>query len=285
MGLKIGLISNVNSHGQVPMNLKEYGIIDYFHPIVLSSEYGRRKPDPAIFHHAARLAKVPTSACLYIGDRVLRDIEGAKRAGYGKAIQIRHDFDHGENDTGAVPDAVIGNMIELLEILRADRESPPVPAGSGKIRALIFDAGDVLYHRPERGVKFSAFLKELGKEVSPNHTQEKKAIEHKAYRGQISHDEYRESIVRIYGVTEPEQIARGKQALIDDDRNVAFFEGVPETLHALKRQGFLLAIITDTANTISSKLEWFERGGFGNVWDSIISSMDIGARKPNPRIY
>ncbi len=285
MGLKIGLISNVNSHGQVPMNLKEYGIIDYFHPIVLSSEYGRRKPDPAIFHHAARLANVPASACLYIGDRVLRDIEGAKRAGYGKAIQIRHDFDHGENDTGAVPDAVIGNMIELLEILRADRESPPAPAGSGKIRALIFDAGDVLYHRPERGVKFSAFLKELGKEVSPNHTQEKKAIEHKAYRGQISHDEYRESIVRIYGITEPEQIARGKQALIDDDRNVAFFEGVSETLHALKRQGFLLAIITDTANSISAKLEWFERGGFGNVWDSIISSMDIGTRKPSPRIY
>jgi HAD superfamily hydrolase (TIGR01549 family) len=54
MGLKIGIISNVNSYGQVPTNLKEYGIIDYFHPIVLSSEYGRRKPDPSIFHYAAR---------------------------------------------------------------------------------------------------------------------------------------------------------------------------------------------------------------------------------------
>lgn len=56
MGLKIGLISNVCSRGQVPMNLEQYGIRQYFNPVVLSSTYGRRKPDPAIFHHAARLA-------------------------------------------------------------------------------------------------------------------------------------------------------------------------------------------------------------------------------------
>jgi putative hydrolase of the HAD superfamily len=118
MGLKIGLISNVNSRGQVPTNLKEYGIIDYFHPIVLSSEYGRRKPDPAIFHYAARLASVPTSQCVYVGDRVARDIEGAHRAGFGLAVQIRHDFEHGENDEGSKPDAVIEDMTELLDILR-----------------------------------------------------------------------------------------------------------------------------------------------------------------------
>ena len=83
MGLKIGLISNVNSRGQVPTNLKEYGIFHYFDPIVLSSEYGRRKPDPAIFHYAARLANVPASTCLYVGDRIVRDIDGAQRAGFG----------------------------------------------------------------------------------------------------------------------------------------------------------------------------------------------------------
>ncbi len=32
MGLKIGLISNVNSRGQVPANLKRYGIRQYFRP-------------------------------------------------------------------------------------------------------------------------------------------------------------------------------------------------------------------------------------------------------------
>jgi putative hydrolase of the HAD superfamily len=285
MDLKIGLISNVNSRGQVPANLKEYGIIHYFDPIVLSSEYGRRKPDPAIFHYAARLANVPTSACLYIGDRVVRDIDGARRAGYGKAIQIRHAFEHGENDEGASPDAIIDNMTELVDILRTDQNCRSAPVVNGKTCALIFDAGDILYFRPERGAKFTAFLRELGMEVSPNHRQKKKAIEYKAYRGEIDHDEYREAYVRMYGITLPEQVARGKQALIDDDANVSFFDGVPETLLALKAQGYLLAIVTDTANSISSKLSWFERGGFGHVWDAIVSSMDIGSRKPDPRLY
>ena len=285
MGLKIGLISNVNSRGQVPNNLKKYGIIDYFHPIVLSSEYGYRKPEPSIFHYAARLADVPASACVYVGDRIVRDIEGARRAGFGLAIQIKHDFAHGENDTGFTPDAVIGNMTELLPILREKLETEALISNHQKIRALIFDAGDVLYFRPQRGRGFSAFLKEHGLEVSADHARRKKEIEYQAYRAQITHDEYREAIVRIYGFTDPEQLARGKQALIDDDANVAFFDGVPETLRALKQQGYLLGIVTDTANSVAAKLSWFERGGFGHVWDSIISSMDIGTRKPDPKIY
>jgi HAD superfamily hydrolase (TIGR01509 family) len=285
MGLKIGLISNVNSRGQVPTNLKEYGIIHYFNPIVLSSEYGRRKPDPAIFHYAARLANVPTSACLYIGDRIRRDVDGAQRAGFGKAILIQHDFEHGENDEGATPDAVIENMTELLDILQADHDCVPPPAPPGKIRALIFDAGDLLYYRHERGAKFSAFLEELGLEISPNHKQQKKEVEYQAYRGQISHDEYRQAILATYGITQPEQVQRGIRALIEDDANVTFFAGVPETLLALKKQGYLLGIVTDTANSISTKLGWFERGGIGHVWDSIISSMDLGTRKPDPILY
>jgi putative hydrolase of the HAD superfamily len=285
MGLKIGIISNVNSRGQVPNNLKEYGIIDYFHPIVLSSEYGRRKPDPSIFHHAARLIGAPASQCVYVGDRVVRDIDGARRAGFGLAIQIRHNFEHGENDMGCTPDAVIDSMTELVDILKEQHDSVQTPPDNRKIRALIFDAGDILYFRPQRGLGFASFLQELGLEISPNHHQRKKEIEYQAYRGQITHDEYRESVVRMYRITEPEQLRRGKQALIDDDANVAFFEGVPETLLALKKQGFLLGIVTDTANSISAKLSWFERGGFGHVWDSIISSMDIGTRKPDPKIY
>ncbi|MGE5378799.1 MAG: HAD family hydrolase [Bacteroidota bacterium] len=285
MGLKIGLISNVNSRGQVPTNLKEYGILDYFHPIVLSSEYGCRKPDPAIFHHAARLANVPTSRCVYVGDRIARDIEGARRAGFGLAIQIRHDFEHGEEERGAAPDAVISQMTRLLDILRTECDVQPVHSIPGKIQALIFDAGDILYFRPQRGSEFAAFLADHGLEVNPNHSQQKKEIEYQAYRGQITHDEYREAIVRMYGITQPALVARGKQALVDDDANVQFFAGVSDTLWALKKQGFLLSIVTDTANSISTKLSWFERGGFGNVWDSIISSMDIGTRKPDPLIY
>ena len=46
-----------------------------------------------------------------------------------------------------------------------------------------------------------------------------------------------------------------------------------------------MGIVTDTANTLHAKIAWFESGGIGNIWDSIISSRDIGARKPDPKIY
>ncbi|MRS04832.1 HAD family hydrolase, partial [bacterium] len=92
LGLKIGIISNTQSQYQVPTNLKEYGIFDYFDPIVLSSEYGRRKPDPAIFYTAARLANVPTGACVFVGDVISKDVLGANRAGFRLAIQIINPY-------------------------------------------------------------------------------------------------------------------------------------------------------------------------------------------------
>jgi len=285
MGLRIGLISNVCSRGQVPVNLRQYKLEHYFDPVVLSSEYGRRKPDPAIFHYAARLANVPTSCCLYVGDLISRDIVGARKAGYRLAVQIRHHFDNGEPDNGAVPDAVIGNMTELLDILKAENTRTPAKELSGPIQAILFDAGDIIYHRPHRGRQFNAFLRELGLNPDNPHTAEKSILSDKAYAGQISQDSYREAIVRLYGITQPEQIERGKQVLCKEDDNVHFFTGVRETLTALKEKGYLLGIVTDTASPVYVKLRWFEKGGFGAVWDTIISSKELGIRKPDPRLY
>jgi HAD superfamily hydrolase (TIGR01509 family) len=284
MGLKIGLISNVNSLHQVPQNLEAYGIKDYFNPIVLSSEYGIRKPDPSIFHYAARLMNEPTSACMYVGDRIARDIIGSQRAGYRLSVQIQHDYDHGEEDTGAVPDAFISNMTELLEVLRIELATPQVEPTS-HVRALLFDAGDILYFRPLKENKFSNFLKELGLEEKWKNLPGKEHIKQLAYTGQISHEEFHLGYLRLLGIADPELLERGKCLLAEENIDVEFFEGVKDTLVALKARGYLLGIITNTANSISNKLSWFEQGGFGNVWDSIISSVEIGVIKPFPEIY
>lgn len=285
MGLKIGMISNVASLGLVPASLEKYGIVHYFNPVVLSSEHGRRKPDPAIFHYAARLANVPASSCLYVGDLISRDIVGAHKAGFRLAVQIRHNFKQGEPDDGAVPDAVIDNMCELLAILQAENSRLSASAPKRPVQAILFDAGDILYHRPHRGRQFNTFLRELALNPDNPHTAEKDKLSHQAYQGLISQDDYREAIVRLYGVTKPELIERGKQILCTEDNNVHFFSGVRETLIALKEMGFLLGIVTDTASPVYVKLRWFEKGGFGAVWDSIISSKEVGVRKPDPRLY
>jgi putative hydrolase of the HAD superfamily len=288
LGLKIGLISNVSSRGQVPLNLEVYGIRHYFDPVVLSSEYGRRKPDPAIFHYAARLANVPTSASAYVGDRISRDIVGSRKAGYGLVIQIRHDFKHGEVDEGAIPDAVISNMTELEHLLRAGLNRTTGDPVLGDIRqrpAFLFDAGDVLYFRPHRYRKLKAFLNELSLCFEDNHIEERQSLMQLAYQGQMGLDQYREAVLRLYGVTQPLDLERGKRILEEEDNDICFFDGVKETLWALKEKGYLLGIVTDTASPLHIKLAWFERGGFGEVWDAVISSKELGVRKPNAKIY
>ncbi len=290
MDLKIGLISNVNSRGQVPANLEAYGIRSYFDPVVMSSVYGRRKPDPAIFHYAARLARVPTSACLYVGDRITRDILGAQRAGFLGAVQILHDYDHQELDEGASPDAVITDMTELVEIIKdCMDEFPATSSGTSQphpgIRALLFDAGDILYFRPERGRYLQEFLDASGLAGKSISDPAARNLRQQVFDGSISQNEYREAILRLYGVDDPECILRGKQAMNQDDNNIQFFPGVRDTLLALKKNGYLLGIITDTANPLHVKLTWFENGGFAHVWDSIISSQEVGIQKPQPGIY
>lgn len=289
MGLKIGLISNVNSRNQVPANLEKYGIRSYFNPVVLSSEYGRRKPDPAIFHYAARLANVPAGQCVYIGDRIVRDILGARRAGFRLAVQIQHDFDHGEVDEGSTPDAVVKNMDEFLQILKQEvkntSRSLVEEPSDHSLRALIFDAGDILYYRENSGTIISEFLKDNNLPYHEFPLDQKLALRDKAYQGLIDYDSYQETILRFHGITEPGLLAEGKKVLDQEANNVQFFEGVAETLCSLKKEGYMLGIITDTALPVYVKLNWFERGGFGDVWDSIVSSRELGIRKPNPAIY
>jgi FMN phosphatase YigB (HAD superfamily) len=101
----------------------------------------------------------------------------------------------------------------------------------------------------------------------------------------MTQNEYREAVLDLYAVDDPDQRMRGKQAMDDDDNNIRFFEGVPETLLELKKRGYLLGIITDTANPLHVKLKWFEKCGIVHVWDSIISSQELGIQKPAPGIY
>jgi putative hydrolase of the HAD superfamily len=286
MGLIIGLISNVCSRNQVADNLKKYGIAETFSVVITSAEFGRRKPDPSIFRHAAYLAGVPTSKCAYVGDRVVRDIIGARRAGYKLAVQIVHTFNHGESDEGAVPDAVIQHMGELVGIIKAEAGKPEQNhAASNSIKALLFDAGDILYLRPNRGEALKQFLAEIGLAINPEGEDLRTDIKLRAYRGDISRDEYFTEMITSYGVSQPDHIRRGKILLAEADDNIRFFDGVCESLQELKSQGYMLGIITDTAVPAYVKMKWFENGGFGEVWDCYISSREIGYEKPDPRIY
>lgn len=288
MGLKIGVVSNTPSLRQVPYNLEEYGIRDFVSVVVLSSEYGRRKPDPAIFYYAARQANAPTGSCAFVGDKINRDILGARRAGFGLAVKIHHMYDDGEQDDGAAPDATISNMEELLPLLEeAIKEGARAATRlqGRKIKAIFFDAGDILYHRPVKDLNLNEFLHGKQLNPAPNFEQEKQRLKDLAFSGKFPRHEYYRQVIRLYGLDDPQEIEEGVAAISLDDNTVAIPEGVPETINALKSMGYILGIITDTAMPFTRKLDWFDQYGFGRVWDLVISSKELGARKPAPCMY
>jgi putative hydrolase of the HAD superfamily len=77
--LRLGIVSNFD--GRLRVILRQLGLLSRFEEIILSSEVGIDKPDPAIFTTALKgLDLAPAEVC-YVGDDPKLDWEAAERAG------------------------------------------------------------------------------------------------------------------------------------------------------------------------------------------------------------
>ena len=70
-GLALGVISNFDR--RLYTILASLELTPYFRQIVVSSEVGADKPDPAIFRYALDALKVPANEALHVGDDPKRD--------------------------------------------------------------------------------------------------------------------------------------------------------------------------------------------------------------------
>jgi len=116
-GYRLGLISNATS-SEIPHELEQLGLSTYFETMVLSAEFGRRKPDVSIFFEAVRRMGVSAGRSAYVGDKPTRDITGPRQAGFGLTIILKEPGDAPADPTWAalVPDHVIHSLSELLTI-------------------------------------------------------------------------------------------------------------------------------------------------------------------------
>lgn len=96
--------------------LETIGLRREFSCIVLSEEFGVRKPDPRIFTHAAALLNVKPAECLYVGDSYKNDVIGAAGAGIRTCWFKHNSAMHPTGDLKA--DMVINNLAELAVILK-----------------------------------------------------------------------------------------------------------------------------------------------------------------------
>lgn len=120
-GYRLGIISNVITTREIPDWLAAEDLNKYFRAMVLSSHFGRRKPDPEVYREAARRIGVPPDKCVYVGDNPRRDVVGTRNAGFGMVILMmdRQEYAHGPPEGENKPDLVIFEFKQLLDIFPA----------------------------------------------------------------------------------------------------------------------------------------------------------------------
>ena len=117
-GYLLGIIANTITETEIPDWLVEDGLTEYFKEIVLSSKVGFRKPGPEIYWEAARRIGSEPERCVYVGDNPVRDVEGARKAGYGMMIVLYEPatFKKEPQSGEYFADYTIQSLSELLDI-------------------------------------------------------------------------------------------------------------------------------------------------------------------------
>ena len=89
------------------------GLSGFFDPVIISSEYGFRKPDERIFNMVLKKLHLAPDEALYVGNDMYRDIYGAGKAGL-KTVFFRSNQGCQEY-CGTEPDYIIHHFRQLPE--------------------------------------------------------------------------------------------------------------------------------------------------------------------------
>ena len=112
--IPMGVVTDAQS-AYARAELQQVGILDYFDPIIVSGDYGYRKPDPRLFQFAIDALGVPAESILYVGNDMHRDIYGAREAGMQT---LMFDSNQGTKEyKDCAPDHRITDYRDLLTLL------------------------------------------------------------------------------------------------------------------------------------------------------------------------
>jgi putative hydrolase of the HAD superfamily len=116
-GVVAGVVTNWD--GTARRVLEATGLRPWVEPVVVSSECGREKPDPAIFRLALEQAGVEASEAVMVGDNGHDDVAGARAAGMRAFWLDRHlgrDLRRGDAPpSGATPVDSLAALYAALE--------------------------------------------------------------------------------------------------------------------------------------------------------------------------
>jgi putative hydrolase of the HAD superfamily len=77
---RLAMVSDAESAYGLP-ELRAAGLADYFAPIIISGDYGYRKPDTRLFQAALTELQVHPEEAIFVGNDRFRDVLGARQVG------------------------------------------------------------------------------------------------------------------------------------------------------------------------------------------------------------
>lgn len=118
-GYRLAIISNARDAGNVHRLIDNHRLRPWFDPILISSEFGVRKPNPRIFKAVLDGWNIGPDEAVMVGDMLGADVLGAKNAGL-RSVWATMQADRSSNEAHLdtlVPDATIASLSELLPLL------------------------------------------------------------------------------------------------------------------------------------------------------------------------
>ena len=107
---RLAVVSDAQSAYGLP-ELRAVGLANYFAPIIISGDYGYRKPDARLFQAALTGLQVRPEQAIFVGNDRFRDILAARRVGMKTILFCPHGNPGGSRETE--PDYILYQYADL----------------------------------------------------------------------------------------------------------------------------------------------------------------------------
>jgi HAD superfamily hydrolase (TIGR01509 family) len=167
--------------------------------------------------------------------------------------------------------------------------SPTPRAGSGRLRAVLFDAGNTLvfldYARMAQGVGAALGLPLSGEALASHAAEATEAMEQSTGDDKERATAYLEALFRLGGVP-PGRMGEVRDCLAQMHRAQHLWCSVADRTHEalgrLRSAGFRLGVVSNSDGRVEQALQ---AAGLIDYFDIVIDSHRLGIEKPDPAIF
>lgn len=121
MGIKLGIVSNTFvNRSSLEKHLQQLGMLDFFGTRLYSYQFSFRKPDTRIFKIAAELIGELPENIMFVGDRIDKDIDPAKKLGMTAVLKAAYTNEGKSPPEGVLKIDQLAELPALIEKINGE---------------------------------------------------------------------------------------------------------------------------------------------------------------------